>query len=311
MGEPMSVSDRVRAPSLLVHPLPIGAAAVLVVNDHLLKAAAWPSAAVAGKLSDLAGLFLFPILATALTRRRFATAWVIATAAAFTALKLWPAFNRAVEVTWGRNALDPTDLACLPVLAFSWLYLQRGHAPAGALRRAAATGFVAIACAATPAPRYQRDYPFWEVTAGGPHVFGCAHAAVWVVKSGKTGFGLTVRLHAAGGPCGLSLHKASLRLASGRVVRAALDRRHVRLSRCQVEHIYIPFLFDSEAAWNHGVRSGVVNIAFVDRSVLTGLSIPVEHRLQAYQRDRHRPPPETPPLSACAADAAPPKEIAK
>ncbi len=313
MGIPMSVFDRVRATgsSLLVHPLPIGAALVLLLNDHVLKAVQWPSASVAGKLSDLAGLFLFPILATALTRRRLATAWVLATAAVFSALKLSPAFNGAVEMVWGRNQLDPTDLACLPVLAFSWLYLERDHAPAGARRRAAVTTLVAVACAATPAPRYQRDYPFWEVTGNQTPVFGCAETAAWVVKSGKSGFGLTVRLHATSGPCAVDVVTATLRLANGGTAPGAPERRHVELARCQVEHLYVPFQFDSEAAWNLGIRSGTIELSMTTGGVARWWRLPAEHRLNGYQRDRHPEPSATPPLSACAPDPTPAKEIAK
>jgi hypothetical protein len=305
----MSVPRHVRA-SPLLHPLPLAAAAVLLVNDHLLKPAAWPSAAVAGKLSDLAGLFLFPVLATALTHRRLASAWVLATGVAFTALKLSPGFNRAVELVWGGNALDPSDLVALPALALSWLYLQRGHAPAGALPRAAATTFIALACAATPAPRYQRAYPFWEVTGNAAPVLGCAEAAAWVVKSGKTGFGLTVRLHATAGACRVDLASASLRLADGTVVRGVAARRHLDLARCQVEHVYVPFLFDSEAAWNLGVRSGTIELALATDLARHEWRLPAEHRLHAYQQLRASPPPATPPLSACAPEA-PAQEIAK
>jgi hypothetical protein len=294
-----------------VHPLPIAAAVVLVVNDHLLKAAAWPSAAVAGKLSDLAGLFLLPILLTALTGRRLATAWVITTGVGFTLLKLSPGFNAAVEAAWGQNVLDPTDLACLPVLAFAWLYLQRGHAPAGALGRATTTGFVALACAATPAPRYQRDYPFWELRGETAPVLGCAEAAAWVVKSGKTGLGLTVRLHATGGACRVELAGASLRLADGTEVRGVPEKPRLQLARCQVEHVYVPFRFDSEAAWNLGVRSGTVELGVAAGGAPHRWRMGIEHVLRAYQRDRHQAPASTPPLSACAAQESPAKEIAK
>jgi hypothetical protein len=306
----MSVLLRVR-PSPLVHPLPIAAGLVLVVNDHILKAAAWPSAAVAGKLSDLAGLFLFPVLLTALTSRRRATAWVIATGVGFTLVKLSPGVNAAVEAAWGGNTLDPTDLACLPVLAFAWLYLQRGHAPAGALRRATTTGLIAVACAATPAPRYQRDYPFWELRGETTAVLGCAETAAWVVKSGKTGLGLTVRVHATGGACRVELTGASLRLASGTQVRGVPDQRRLELARCQVEHVYLPFQFDSEAAWNLGVRSGTLELGVATGGVAHRWRMPAEHVLRAYQRDRHAPPATTPPLSACATNEPPAAEIAK
>jgi len=305
----VSVLDRVRA-SPLLHPLPLLAGALLLVNDHLLKPAAWPNAAVAGKLSDLCGLFVFPVLMTAISRRRWATGWVLATGVLFALLKLSPGFNRAVGMLWGGNALDATDLACLPVLALSWLYLQRGHAPAGALRRAAATSFIAIACAATPAPRYQRDFPFWEITANATPVLGCAETAAWVVKSGKTGLGLTVRLHATGGACKVDLTAASLRLANGTLVRGVPDKRHLDLARCQIEHVYLPFRFDSEAAWNLGVRSGTIRIDLATGGVAQTWSMPASHVLRAYQTTRNTAPPPTPPLSVCAPDT-PVKEMAK
>ncbi len=305
----MSVLDRVRANPLL-HPLPLLAGALLLVNDHLLKPAAWPNAAVAGKLSDLCGLFVFPVLMTAITRRRFAGAWVIVTGALFALVKLSPAFNRAIGMVWGGNAMDASDLFCLPVLALSWLYLQRGHAPAGALRRAAATAFIAVACAATPAPRYQREFPFWEISGNPTPVLGCAETAAWVVKSGKTGLGLTVRLQATGGDCKVDLTAASLRLADGTVVRGVPEKRHLAIARCYTEYVYVPFRFDSEAAWNLGVRSGTITIDLAVGGVAHGWSMPARHVLRAYQTTRNTAPPPTPPLSVCAPDA-PVKEMAK
>lgn len=48
------------AGGLMLHPLVLGSVAVLVLNDHLLKAAvgSWWT----GKLSDVAGLVFFPVL---------------------------------------------------------------------------------------------------------------------------------------------------------------------------------------------------------------------------------------------------------
>jgi hypothetical protein len=56
---------RPAAPSLCRAP-PIVALIVLVANDHVLKGSALAPAWLTGKLSDVAGLFLFPILLTAL-----------------------------------------------------------------------------------------------------------------------------------------------------------------------------------------------------------------------------------------------------
>lgn len=45
---------------LFLHPFPLAATATLLINDYVLKAA-WPGV-VTGKLSDFAGLFIFPII---------------------------------------------------------------------------------------------------------------------------------------------------------------------------------------------------------------------------------------------------------
>jgi hypothetical protein len=130
----------------LTHPLALGAIALLVINDHVLKQAM--PGVVTGKLSDFAGLAFFPLLLAAGAeyagvRRGMATiiAAAIATAVVFSAIKLWtPAGElyrvglpvlqwpfRAVHalVTTGvlpgltrvPLAADPTDLVALVALA--------------------------------------------------------------------------------------------------------------------------------------------------------------------------------------------------
>ena len=58
----------------LVDPTVIGAVALLAVNDHVLKGRGWLPGWLTGKLSDLAGLYFFPVLlvvlAESLGRRR-------------------------------------------------------------------------------------------------------------------------------------------------------------------------------------------------------------------------------------------------
>src|SRR5688500_990775 len=78
----------------LTHPLALGAVALLVINDHVLKQAA-PSV-ITGKLSDFAGLAFFPLLLAAAAEcagvRRGITTIVTAanaTAVVFAAIKLW------------------------------------------------------------------------------------------------------------------------------------------------------------------------------------------------------------------------------
>jgi hypothetical protein len=130
----------------LLHPLPLAALIVLVANDWLAK----PSAAVpdwlSGKLSDVAGLLLAPLCATALfdcalwlvarlgpsldfsLHRGRLHGVAIACGAAFTAVKLSPAAASALERAAGwigldwRVVTDPSDLIALPALAIAvWL----------------------------------------------------------------------------------------------------------------------------------------------------------------------------------------------
>jgi hypothetical protein len=127
-----------------LHPLPLAATLLLFVNDHLLKGSGALPPVVTGKLSDLCGLLLFPLLLTAtldtaamvgarlgapidFSLRRWKLALAIAaTGLAFAATKLSPAAAlagaRALEVL-GVDAVivsDPTDLIALPMLAVAW-----------------------------------------------------------------------------------------------------------------------------------------------------------------------------------------------
>ena len=123
----------------LCHPLPLAAVLVLAVNDHWLKGAGLLPTALAGKLSDFAGLFFFPMLLVALAqgaatlfslRRAQVRRWslplaTVATAIVFTLVKTWPAFNAAVGALWGPMVVDPTDLVALPMIALAWLFMKR------------------------------------------------------------------------------------------------------------------------------------------------------------------------------------------
>lgn len=132
----------------MVSPPPLIAVAVLVLNDHWLKYAApgWWT----GKLSDLAGLFYFPLLLTAgvrlaiglgraLARRpggipplrtAHLTAAVVATGLVFCAINLSPTamalYGDALSlVVPSRGTVDPSDLLALPMLAAAWWWGRR------------------------------------------------------------------------------------------------------------------------------------------------------------------------------------------
>ena len=146
------VGDIQRGPgSLLLHPAPLVALVVLVLNDHVLKAV-WPGV-VTGKLSDLAGAFLFPVLvlsigelALSMRRPHLASPQVVTTICVLTAMGLilvktvpaastaygalaglvrWPFLSsfRRVQV-----ATDPTDLVALTSVGLAWVYTgARSH----------------------------------------------------------------------------------------------------------------------------------------------------------------------------------------
>ena len=133
----------------VLHPLALAALALLVLNDHQLKSA-YPGWCT-GKLSDVAGLAVFPLLVAAggeligLWRggARTVAAIAITTGVAFAAFKLsgdagdlyriglaavqWPFHAIAALVrgdglpALGRVRLtpDPTDLLALPALLIS------------------------------------------------------------------------------------------------------------------------------------------------------------------------------------------------
>jgi hypothetical protein len=127
----------------LVRPLPLLAVAVLAVNDAFLKPAFHN--ALTGKLSDLAGCFLFPLylaallalVAPRLTLRTRLLAGCGATVGLFAALELSPAavagFCRVNEVVADvlgihrpcRLTADLTDLLTLIMVPLAYLYGMR------------------------------------------------------------------------------------------------------------------------------------------------------------------------------------------
>jgi hypothetical protein len=132
-----------RRDSGLLRPIPLIAIAVLVINDHLLKDA-YPSW-LTGKLSDVAGLVFFPLLACALLaplvridRDRLLTACVVATGIGFSLIKLWEPATALCEHVLGALQLspgpvdivrDPTDLLALPALAYAVAQMRADTGP--------------------------------------------------------------------------------------------------------------------------------------------------------------------------------------
>ncbi|MDQ3333744.1 MAG: hypothetical protein M4D80_01060 [Myxococcota bacterium] len=160
----------------LLAPLPLLALAVLALNDWVLKPLApetlpfW----LTGKLSDFAGLAVFPLVATAafdilawiawraganvdFTLRRWKLVVTTAlTGGVFMLMKLVPeialAVARAIGLAFGGAAVmpDPTDLIALPALAFAWWFGKKTIARG-------AYGRLAWAQRAKPARVYEDD----------------------------------------------------------------------------------------------------------------------------------------------------------
>jgi hypothetical protein len=145
-----------RPGDLLLSPWALVSVAVILVNDHVLKGAFGNT--MTGKLSDVAGVFLFPLLLLSvlevLRRKlagRAAIAWSIAvTGIGFAAVKTVSPIGDAYEWVIGffrwtaggfRGELlpivvfrDPSDLWVLPILFASYLVVthNRTRAPQGA-----------------------------------------------------------------------------------------------------------------------------------------------------------------------------------
>ena len=155
--------DPVDPRAALGSPVWWGALALLVLNDHVLKGADLLPGALTGKLSDVAGLVVAPVLLATLlglrTRRGVALSH-IAVGLGFGLLQL-PAVAIAVEATTAALGLpwrvtpDPTDLLALVALGLSWSCFGGSsageRAPARRLTpvHAVASGLGLLACVAT------------------------------------------------------------------------------------------------------------------------------------------------------------------
>lgn len=155
----------------VTRPAFVAAVGLLLVNDHLLKGAGLLPAAVTGKLSDVAGLFFFPVLLTVLVGlvvglrdddhiRHISAAAAFATAGVFGLVNLTPALAATLSDAWGTWTADPTDLACLPLalVGHRWLVRHLDRHAASTLgssartRRLAMVGLAAAASLATSKP---------------------------------------------------------------------------------------------------------------------------------------------------------------
>jgi hypothetical protein len=182
--------ERLRTPgALLLHPVTLAALACLMVNDHVLKRAC--PGVLTGKLSDAAGMVLFPLVVHAMVElgcagagraigrsasRAVLVALVLLTAGAFTCVELtetgdamyrvglgslqWP-FRALLSLSTGDGlpmlrpvsaTPDPTDVLTVPFGLVALAIDRRGRTSS---RHATATGALALClfqpCTATAA----------------------------------------------------------------------------------------------------------------------------------------------------------------
>ena len=233
----------------LYHPLPLSAVLVLAVNDHLLKGAGLLPGWLTGKLSDVAGLFFFPLLLCALARgatrlaaRReindrsaLAMAAVLSTGAVFTAIKLFPPVNAWVAGVWGVMVMDATDLFTLPVLALSAAFMLRSAPAIAAPRRFLDLGAVlaaGLASAATssnqpPPAAPPQPQPVASEVVASPAPAACGSLVVSVCERSSTGTFVVVE--ASGGGCEVEILRASEVSSAGTTPADTLPARlHVK-----------------------------------------------------------------------------------
>ena len=289
----------------------LGALLVLVVNDWFLKGAGLLPGGVTGKLSDVAGMIVAPVVLVALlalarvpgvARRVAAVGLIAATFAAIKLDALWAQrFDAAVNAALGalsfplvaHTTVDPTDLVALPLLgAGVWIAERLVRDPL--LHRSGALVAGLLACAAT-SPTYMRLDPHWGVagTEQG-RLWGArvANGAV-VVQVGRRSsdgdFEVRVELAARDGDLALDVRDVFADLPSRRVAAQLPDGEpaSVRASPGQTASVRYIFHTGSTDWSNHA--QGVLNLTITDggrpRSLWVGLSF--EERMVPWRK-----PPE-------------------
>lgn len=123
----------------LLHPAWAASLALLVLNDHVLKGSGLAPGWLTGKLSDVAGLVVAPVLLAAILRARtrlgVAAAHVVI-GAGFAALEMSSSLTALARAAYGLVGLpwhstrDVTDLLALAVLPLAYLLTVRAGSPA-------------------------------------------------------------------------------------------------------------------------------------------------------------------------------------
>ncbi len=225
------LNARIHPIVLLAHPAVVVAILVCGVNDHVLKGSGWLHGAITGKLSDIAGLFFFPILLAVIlyimargvagllppgritsliaSRRICLDVAVVLTVVVFAAINLSESANTLAASYWGVFTMDWTDLFCLPmVLVARQFALKRWSSVTVKPKKGPPTDRLSIGpphlaallaaslvSLGTPAPpKTISTFPMWEIT---DPVIRCpedVEIRSWFARSTKEGAGLVLRL---------------------------------------------------------------------------------------------------------------------
>ncbi len=221
-----------KALSILCHPLVLATIIITALNDHIFKGSGWFPGWFTGKLSDVTGLFFFPILLALLfllaTRLvavlipnslfdDFARHWRLhldlaatATILVFAAVNVLEPANALALRFWGVITMDPTDLLCLPMVILAhrfaveqWTAQVEPLQPARTVKTSPirwqhglALVLAVVVSVATSPPRTFTvdDFPHWEIDKNFAFCFDDVEIRPWVATSGTTGAGLVLRV---------------------------------------------------------------------------------------------------------------------
>ena len=252
----------------LAHPGSVLALVLLVVNDHVLKQA-WPGW-VTGKLSDVAGLVVFPLLLAvplaALRVRRSLGVAILLTAVGFGAVKASDLGAAVAGAVWSLGLpttmrTDPTDLVALPALGLAWWIgrsVRRQPPPGWRRTVAVATGMalLPVAVLATAATNCMGDEGLGTVHAVAGRFTGTDARELFVVQGAPTG---DVVLDPSGGGGDMAdrdvrrldwegMQDSFSRLVDGDVAQVRCDASGMRCWRLRGERV-VEISDDAGASW--------------------------------------------------------------
>ena len=170
--------------SALAHPLWLASLAFMVANDHVFKGSGLLPGWLTGKLSDVTGLLVAPLVLAVLLGVRSRRGWVAANVAVggfLAAVNLsaeaahgWAWLTEFTPLPWRRMVVDAGDLAALPALLVGgWVFGRAMATGPGALANGAAVLASGPAMlAARPHPRLPNALRWAALASAGVFLLG-------------------------------------------------------------------------------------------------------------------------------------------